>query len=142
MVKTNTVRKIALSFVLLMGSVAACFGQRAHVSRELESLEPATRVNVIVQFKQAVTPGHHQIVRDLGGLLKSSLKSIQGGTYAVTGSAIQSLALNPEGVSISPDRPLHMLLDNTVAAVKRPAASNLALAASGMALAVIDSGIS
>src|SRR5436305_4861211 len=141
MTNSNIIKNIIISVTLLAGSVTASFGERARVSKELEGVDPEARVNVIVRFRRVAGPEEHQMIRDLGGSVKSSLGSIQGGAYAIPGSALHSLALNPEVLSISPDREVHMLLDNTVAAVNAPAAWNAGLDGSGIGIAVIDSGI-
>src|SRR3954471_14815873 len=142
MAKTQMLKKAIISFALAAGSVTGGLGQRAHVARELEKVAPDDLVNVIVRFRKAPGPGQHQIVRDLGGAVRRSLSSIRGGAYALPGSALESLAENPEVLSVSPDRPVHMLLDNTTAAVNAPVAWNAGLDGSGIGVAVIDSGIS
>ncbi len=91
------------------------------MSKDLDNVDPRASVNVIVRFRQPL--GARITTRSSAisvALSRSSLGSIQGGAYAIPGSAIQNLALNPEVLSIAPDRPVHMLLDNTTAAVNAP----------------------
>jgi serine protease AprX len=131
-----------LRFAPLIGFAAAAFGQQAYVSKDLENADLNSTVNVIVQFKQPPTSAHHRLVTDLGGMMKAELHSVKGGAYSMPAKSLQALAANPNVASIVPDRKVHMLLDNSTAAVNAPAAWNSDLDGSGIGVAVIDSGIS
>ncbi|MBV9268691.1 MAG: S8 family serine peptidase, partial [Acidobacteriaceae bacterium] len=134
--------KIIAGVAFFIGFGSAGFGQRAYLSRELQNIDAGKRVNVIVRFKHAPDAAHHRMVRDLGGTLRASFGVIRGAAYSAPAGTLESLAENPEVLSISPDRPVHMLLDNTTAAVNASAAWNAGLDGSGIGVAVIDSGIS
>src|SRR3954467_11981064 len=125
MSKPIIAKKMATCFALMAGAASFALGQHAHVSSELGNVAPGNRVNVIVRFRNPVGAAQHQMVRDLGGAVGRSLASIRAGVYSVSGAALPILADNPEVLSVSPDRPVHMLLDNTTAAVNASVAWNL-----------------
>ncbi len=66
-------KKILAIALLLISFETAALAQRARLSPELQSADPASNVDVIDQFTQSPTAGYHQIVRNLGGVLKTSL---------------------------------------------------------------------
>src|SRR5258708_1656012 len=101
-----------------------------------------TTVDVIIQFNQTPTDAHHQKVQNKVGVLKTKLDFIKGAHYSVPVEALDSLADDPDVAYISPDRPVHGALDNTVAAVNGGYAQALGLNGAGIGVAVIDSGIS
>lgn len=129
------------SATLLAFSLGA-LAQQANISPDLQSLDPNSSVNVIVQFARAPTTRHHELVTRLGGQFNRGFHHLKAGSYSLPAASLAALAADPEVTYISPDRKLHMLLDNTAAAVNAPAAWNLGLDGSGIGIAVIDSGIS
>jgi hypothetical protein len=85
----------------LMSGLCAGSGKLA---RELESLDPAANVDVIVQFKQAPTAVQHQKVISRGGVHKKSLDVIKGALYSMPAAKLKELSEDPEVAYISPDR--------------------------------------
>jgi serine protease AprX len=118
------------------------FARQPKMSKELENLDPSSTADVIVQFTQTPTNRHHQKVLSQGGVLKSSLYLIKGGAYSVPARSIWLLANDPEVARISPDRKLKSMLDLTDTAVNAGAAWTSGWTGKGVAVAVIDSGIS
>ena len=131
-------------FVVISSVVfaSAASGQFAHVSQDLGSADPSSTVNVIVQYKQSPEDRHHARVRGLGGVLNSDLHVVKGDAYSMPARNVAILAADPDVTSISVDRKIHRLLDNTTAAVNAAAAWSAGLDGSGIGVAVIDSGIS
>ncbi len=134
--------RLILAVGVLVVSAGAATAQNAKISSDLSQLDPNTNVNVIVQFNQPPNVVQHAKVWALGGSLRAELHSIRGAAYSVSAWAAQQLASDPDVVFISPDRKVHMLLDNTTAAVNAPAAWSAGLDGSGIGVALIDSGIS
>ena len=135
--------KIAFfTIVTLTLSSATLYGQGAHISDTLRSANPKSNVDVIVRYRHSPTLANHQLVNSLGGKLKTELRSINSGSYSLVAANLQALAADPDVISISPDRKVHMLIDNSAAAVNASAAWNLNLDGTGIGIAVIDSGIS
>ena len=54
-----------LSFALL--TVSLCLAKHPKIASDLDNVDPAATVDVIVQFKQTPTAAHHQKVRDKRG---------------------------------------------------------------------------
>jgi serine protease AprX len=77
-----------------------------------------------------------------GGAMRTQLRLINGTSYSVPAASLPTLAADPNVASVSVDHKVHMLLDNTTAAVNAPAAWSAGLDGSGIGIAVIDSGIS
>lgn len=121
---------------------AAALAQHAKMSSDLEAVDPHVPVDIIVQFTQPPTNELHQKVVNLGGVFRSELRSINGGSYSLPAASLPILASDPEVTFITPDRKVHGLLDHTAAAVKASAAWDLGLNGSGIGVAVVDSGVS
>lgn len=135
-------RFVTIAIVVLFAYVNGVSAQEEHISRDLQNLDPASGVDVIVQFGQMPTPALHAKVLSAGGSLKRELRSIGSAAYTIPAGTLQALAADPDILHISPDLKVHMLLDNTTAAVNAPAAWNIGLDGSGIGVAVVDSGIS
>src|SRR5258708_17916360 len=135
---------LALITMLLAGLCLAD-GNKHKLSNDLEVLKggkSGATVDVIIQFNQTPTAGHHQKVQNKGGVLKTKLDFIKGAHYSVPVEALDALADDPDVAYISPDRPVRGLLDNTVATVNGDYALSLGLNGAGVGIAVIDSGVS
>jgi serine protease AprX len=127
---------------VLIFTASMAFARQPKISKELENLDPSSTADVIVQFTQTPTNRHHQKVLSRGGVFKNSLHLIKGGAYSVPARSIWLLASDPEVVHISPDRKLKSMLDLTDSAVNAGAAWTSGWTGIGVAVAVIDSGIS
>ena len=112
------------------------------IARDLEGVDPASKVDVIVQFAKQPTGANHQRILDRGGEFKRDLSIIKAGHYSVPASALADLASDPDVVSISPDRAVRGLLDLTADAVNAHVAwQSYGLSGDDIGVAVIDSGI-
>jgi serine protease AprX len=101
-----------------------------------------SQVNVIVQYAHGAGAGKHQLATLLGAAWKKDMKSVKAASYSIPAANLQSLANDPDVTYISPDRQVHMTLDNTAGAVNAAAAWSSGLDGTGIGVAVIDSGIS
>lgn len=133
-----------LAVVIVVTSIRCTVSaaQESKISPDLQVPVQASMVDIIVQFGRRPTPELHAKVFQLGGLLKRELSSIGSASYSVPVSSLQWLSFDDDVKHISPDRKVHMLLDNTTAAVNASAAWSIGLDGSGIGVAVIDSGIS
>ncbi len=128
--------------LLLAGLPLAAAGQRPYVAKQLPEAAGDSVVRVIVQFKGDLKPAHRQLVERFGGRAGSEFHTIHAGSFAIAGNRVAALAQDPNVAAIWPDRRVRSMLDNTTAAVNAAAAWNAGLDGSGMAVAMIDSGIS
>jgi serine protease AprX len=127
--------------LLALACSAAWAGGRDKLSHELASVDSNSEAKVIIQWKTAPDDTKHQRVKNHGGQLHSTLKSIKAGVYSVPGSSLNALSNDPDVLYISADRPLRGTLDNSVAAVRASAAWAAGWNGRGIGIAVIDSGI-
>ena len=68
--KTKSHMKKTLVFLLSAFLTSSLFAETGKLAKDLESVDPASNVDVIVQFKQAPTDAKHQAVLRMGGKLK------------------------------------------------------------------------
>src|SRR6266852_6036066 len=130
---------------LLAAGLALADGKKHKLSNDLDALKGGhngATVDVIIQFNQTPTAAHHQKVQNKGGVLKTKLDFINGAHYSVPVESLDALADDPDVAYISLDRPVQGALDNTVATVNGGYAQTLGLNGAGVAVAVVDSGIS
>ncbi len=129
---------------LLVAGLCLADGKKQKLSNDLNALKGSDNgamVDVIIQFNQTPTDAHHQKVQDKGGVLKTKLDFIKGAHYSVPVDSLDALADDPDVVYISPDRRLSGALDQTAAAVNAQAAWQAGWDGTGIAVAVIDSGM-
>src|SRR6266699_5170717 len=138
-------RRIALLALITLLAAGLCLADGKHrLSKDLDALKGGPNgatVDVIIQFTQTPTDAHHQKVQAKGGVLKTKLDFIKGAHYSVPVEALDALADDPDVVYISPDRRLSGSLDNTAAAVNAKVAWQSGWDGTGIAVAVIDSGM-
>ena len=127
--------------VLLLATASVIWSQPAYISAELRSLDAHSAVDVIVRFKHTPSEDQHRLVRQRGGVYNGDLRLVEGALYSQPASAIESLAQDPEVVSISPDREVHGALDLAVPTVGADIAFSYGWTGAGIGVAVIDSGI-
>jgi serine protease AprX len=131
-------------FFSLLGltlSTTLAFAANPKLAHDMDNLDQASTVNVIVQFKEAPTAVQHKKVTDRGGTLRSELGFVKAGSYRIPVSELNDLASEPDVVYISPDRPLRGMLDNTTGAVNAATAWNAGYNGAGIGIAIIDSGV-
>lgn len=127
-------------FLSLAGGVVA-FCAPPKLSKELQSVDPNSNVDVIVQYAQPPTAASNLKVGVLGGVVNRVFGVIKAAVYTVPASSLPALASDPNVTYISPDRPVLGQLDYSAAAVNASAAWQAKLTGSGVGVAVIDSGI-
>lgn len=131
---------LLISSSLMLAALATAADRK--IARDLDRSNSDSTVDVIVQFRHTPTDAHHAKVLNRGGQLRSTLDLVKGGAYSVPASALKNLSEDPEVTYISADHAVHGTLDYAMPAV----GANLAHAAgwdgSGIAVAVLDSGVS
>ena len=101
---------IRYAIFLLTASIAFAQGN-SKLARDLASLDPGTKVDVIVQFHRAPSEADFDKVRGQSGELKKGLPAVKGGLFSVPAAALKGLANNPAIKFISPDRQVGAALD-------------------------------
>jgi len=140
---------IVLTLGALLFSAEASFAGSPKLARDLEGKNPASQVDVIVQFRETPTQMHFSKVQTRGGLLRRQLGLVKAGAFRMPVSALKDLANDPDVTYISPDRPLYgtsngsptAVLDYHTDTANAPVAWGQGLNGSGIGVAVIDSGI-
>src|SRR5215468_9035449 len=137
---------LLLTFTLTpsMGAASGAIGgsHREKLSPELRGSLQGRSVDVIVQYRGKPTARHYARVARAGGTSKVHLEGIRGAAFHLPGSALRTLANDPDVAYISPDRPVRSFLSNAAPAVNAPYAWALGYDGSGIGVAVVDSGIS
>ena len=125
--------------VTLFGSLA--WGNDHKLSPELKGRHSGDAVDVIIQFK--VVPGqkHRDRIAAHGGFVKQHFLTVKGFLVTLPASRVQALSNDPDIAYISPDRPITKQMNNAAVAVLANYAWNLGLDGTGIAVAVIDSGV-
>lgn len=126
---------------LFMASTLTALGGHPKIARDLDQVNSAGTVDVIVQFRQAPTDGHHKKVTIRGGRLKTALGIVKGGHYSIPAGKLAELADDPEVVYISPDRGVSGSLDYAATTVGADIALKNGWDGTGIGVAVIDSGL-
>jgi serine protease AprX len=125
------------------GSTSSGTGSGPKLSQDLAAMDPASQVDVIVQYSKA--PGSTNVtkVKNLGGSLKKGLTRIKANTYSVRRDKLERLLSDDSMITyISPDRPVQGSLDYAIPTVGADIAGIMFAAdGTGVGVAVIDSGI-
>jgi len=137
--KTKVLIRSTLTGLLFATSLA--FGESAKIAKGLELADPDSTVDVIVQFKHPLTEAHHEMLRRMGVKHRADLHLVAGDAVSMPARSLAALANDPEVAFIAADRPVHGLLDLTVAAVNASVAWQSGWTGQGVGVAVIDSGI-
>lgn len=117
------------------------FGAHPKIARDLE-VNADGNATVIIQFTGTPTARHHQMVKAHGGTHRADLgAAIKGGAYSISRRALEALANDPDVAYITPDRPVHGLLDYANSTVGADVARGYGFTGAGIGVAVIDSGI-
>jgi serine protease AprX len=132
---------LPLVFCALTSGSAYSSDHFQKISQDLQTLDPGSSVDVIVQFNQVPTEEHFDRVRARGGNLKSRLDIVNGALFTIPSSALSDLAEDPAVVYISPDRQVRCFLNHEAPAVNAEVAWQLGWTGAGIGIALIDSGI-
>ena len=144
MITSQRVTKMKIPFTplaYLLLSTGFAFAGSPKIAKDLEQRDPASTVDVIVQFARIPTETHHKKVTDRGGQLKTALGIVKGGHYSIQAGKLADLANDPEVLYISPDRKVRGALDYAASTVGADLAYKNGWDGSGVAVAVIDSGL-
>ena len=133
-----------IDFVLLLSILLAGHGtaiaQHAKIARDLEGKDPASSVDIIVQFRDGPDATQHQKIFARGGKLRNELGMVKAAAYRIPAGVVEELANDPDVVYISPDRPVRGALNFSVPAVNGNVAAKLGVTGAGVGVAIIDSG--
>ena len=135
--KTTTISSLSLLF--LVGTLA--WGNDHKISPELKGRHSHGPVDVIVQFKVAPAGKHRDRIASHGGVVKQHLHTVKGLLVTLPASRAEALSNDPDVAYVSPDRPVTRQMNNAAVAVLANYAWNLGLDGTGVAVAVIDSGV-
>ena len=113
----------------------------ASCTPELKGKHSGGAVHVIVQFKVAPGQRHCDKIAAHGGLVKQHLAGIKGLLVTLPASGLEALSNDADVAYVSPDRPVTNQMNNAAVGVLANYAWNLGLDGTGVAVAVIDSGI-
>ena len=75
----SQIRIFVLGIVTFLLMAGMAFGRHPKIAPDLDNVDPATNVDVIVQFTQVPTDRHHAKVLNLGGRFKAHLDLVKGG---------------------------------------------------------------
>ncbi len=130
-----------LPFILLLVTAAVCWGGNHKLSPDLRGKHSADPVDVIVQFKAPPNQRTKDKVARHGGLIKQDLEPVNGVLASLPESRATELANDPDVAYVSPDRPVVSKMNNAAVAVLANYAWSLGFDGTGVAVAVVDSGI-
>jgi serine protease AprX len=140
-----------LAVLLMLCSSIRIVTAQSKFSPELENVESAGAIDVIVQYRQNPTDVQHQRVLSRGGELRRELSVIHAAHYSIPARELDALASDPDVEYISPDRAVTATTDKKVY-IGNPdygwrtvgadlASSVFGLDGSGIGIALIDSGV-
>jgi len=128
--------------VVSIFAAGVTFGGQFKVAKELRGADPASTVDVIVQFNHVPTLRDHERILSHGGAWKGDPESGKFGAYAIPARSLSRLENDPAVLHVSADHKVHAMLDLTADAVNASAAWASGWTGAGIGVAVIDSGIS
>ena len=131
--------QIAFTSVLLLASFAWASDHK--LAPELKGRQSTSSVDVIVQYKITPAQKHQNRISAHGGVVKQHFKSVKGLLVRLPASHVAELSNDPDILYISPDRPITRQMNNAAVGVLANYAWNLGLDGTGVAVAVIDSGV-
>ena len=111
------------------------------LSPELKGRHSAAVIDVIVQFRVPPAQRHKDRVAGHGGLVKRHLGAVKGLLVTLPESRVRTLSNDPDVAYVSPDRPVTRQMNNAAVGVLANYAWSLGSDGTGVAVAVIDSGV-
>src|SRR6201993_774128 len=135
------VRPRAISFVSVFLLVSVVWGNDHRLSPDLKGRLSAGAVDVIVQFKVPPAQKHRDRIAAHGGLVKQHLSTVKGLVVTLPAWRAAELSNDPDVVYVSPDRPITRQMNNAAVGVLANYAWSLGYDGTGIAVAVIDSGV-
>ena len=141
----------AMAVFVLVSFSAAAFADDAKISPDLRGYSSSTKTRVIVQFSSSPQQSCGGLlglvgcltnaILSLGGNLLGDLPLVNGVLAELDGNSIVTLSNNPSVTYISADRPLGTLSNDAPAAINASVAWQSKYTGSGIAVALIDSGV-
>jgi len=129
------------AYTLVVWLTATC-SAATKLAPDLSRQNGHAALDVIVQFTSAPTGRHHDKILSRGGTLRHDLSGIiNGAHYTVPADKVVELSKDPDVAYISPDRPLHAMLDYANPAVNANIARQYGWDGTGVGIALIDSGL-
>src|SRR5665213_1785953 len=139
--KTVKIMKISIrSLLLTVLILCATTGVRAgdeKLASDLRGNHSQGDVDVIVRYKVPPTDAHYMKVFRAGGTLRHKFDHIQAGHYTVSPELLKVLSNEEDVDYITPDRPLHGMLNITAATVGSNVANAAGWTGAGIGVAVI-----
>src|SRR5438045_2834573 len=126
---------------LLVLTASFVWGDDHKLSPELKGRHSKNSIGVIVQFRTAPTLHQENRVSRHGALVKQQLGSVKGLLVSVAPSRLAELSKDPDVAYVSPDRPISRQMNNAAVGVLANYAWSLGYDGTGIAVAVIDSGV-
>ena len=102
--KTNSISTALRNIVLLQIISIALSAGPSKIAPDLAKMQPASKVDVIIQWSTPPGQTQHNQVIELGGILKHSFSKINAAAYTIPPNALDALSQNPEIIYISLDR--------------------------------------
>src|SRR5690348_350698 len=106
----NGLRPAATALVCLVLSTVS-YGSSPKIAPDLGGRDPASIVNVIVQFAPATAGAQQAFLAASGGTIVADLPLIEAVVVALPAAALEGVARNPNVLYISPDRSVTATLD-------------------------------
>jgi serine protease AprX len=140
---------LVLAVLLLSTTVATAKQGKDKLVGELQNLDPAQSVHVIVQYKQGPRNDKLETARRKGAKFRNTLHLVRGAAYSLRADALNDLADDDDVEAVYPDRPVsaaavgttYAEIANSTEATNAPAAWQAGFDGTGIGVAVIDSGI-
>ncbi len=139
--RDELMKKTTLALIFSMALFGAPPPTKHKLSADLEGADLSKNVDVIVQWKETPGEAQHEKVLLRGGKMRSTLQSIKAGAYTLPASQLRDLANEADVAYITPDRRVSSKLDLSAAAINAGAAWSQNFVGTGIAVAVIDSGM-
>ena len=121
--------------------------KREKISGDITKHPSSSALDVIVQYRHTPLSRNYEHATKSGGAITRKMHLINAAAFHVRASALARLAADPDVVYVSPDRLLHSTADSSQTLDYYPLAVNAQVAigdgyvGTGIAVAVIDSGI-
>ncbi len=132
---------IARLLIFLLGLGTTAWGDEQKLSPELKGRHTTEAVDVIVQYKLSPAQRHRDRVAAHGGIVKQHLRTVKGLLVTLPASRAEELSNDPDVAYVSPDRTISRQMNNAAVGVLANYAWNMGLDGTGIAVAVIDSGV-
>jgi len=140
--KIRTALRTSLTVLLVMLFAMMGFARNPKLAKDFDKVAANQDMDVIVQYKTAPQTSHINKAKALGATMKRQHGRIRAVSFHMKRSALDKLLANDPNVAfISPNSKLLSSMDYTAVTVGANIATNLGYDGTGVAVAVIDSGV-